>query len=335
MERDTSKKRKVEESNCKEDPVASAEKKNNSGSSIGAAPLVTWSRQFSKSKQKYYWYNSITGKSQWAVPESEVVPVQVQSASESKADSHDGEEIKTKASVLKKGAATKPTSSSNSDLPGNIPSGKKNFFFSAVPPELRKDLQLDQEAMYSVTNQRDADSMSKILLAHIEKVYQKFPSSDKDKDKGKRWIITDGTACVGGNVISFAKYFDGVNAVEIDQIRFDMLARNVGVLGLDEDNKVQLYQGNYVEGYRELRQDIIFMDPPWGGPSMMSLDRVRFPLGGVPLRDLCESFRDAQCCKVVALKLSPNYDIKEFEELGRIQQVFRDFRKMILVLIEW
>ena len=45
-------------------------------------------------------------------------------------------------------------------------------------------------------------------------------------------VITDGTACVGGNSVSFAKGFRAVNAVEIDETRFVMLSRNVGVLGL-------------------------------------------------------------------------------------------------------
>ena len=33
---------------------------------------MSWRCMFSKSKQKYYWYNSITRKSQWAVPEAAV-----------------------------------------------------------------------------------------------------------------------------------------------------------------------------------------------------------------------------------------------------------------------
>jgi hypothetical protein len=49
-----------------------------------------------------------------------------------------------------------------------------------------------------------------------------------------RATMTDGTACVGGNVVSFAKAFKHVHAVEIDRTRFDMLARNVGVLGLGQ-----------------------------------------------------------------------------------------------------
>lgn len=43
---------------------------------------------------------------------------------------------------------------------GNVRSGKRNFFFSEVALSLRHDLQLDDEAMYSVTNQHDADRMT-------------------------------------------------------------------------------------------------------------------------------------------------------------------------------
>ena len=60
-----------------------------------------------------------------------------------------------------------PSSSSSSssqpsgvDVPGNINSDKKNFFFSKVRPDQRRLLQLDEEAMYSVPN-RSAPSRAR------------------------------------------------------------------------------------------------------------------------------------------------------------------------------
>ena len=38
--------------------------------------------------------------------------------------------------------------------------------------------------------------------------------------------------------------------------------------------QVSLYCGNFVQGHAELRQDCVFLDPPWGGPDMMFLPKV-------------------------------------------------------------
>lgn len=206
------------------------------------------------------------------------------------------------------------------DLPGNVRSGKRNFFFSEVPPSLRRDLQLDDEAMYSVTNQQDADRMTQLISEHLG-----------GRSAAAAAIVTDGTACVGGNAMSFAKAFKHVNAVEIDPRRSGMLARNVGVLGLE--SQVSVYLGDFVEGYSELKQDCIFLDPPWGGPQAMHREGITFRLGGVPLPELCGRLRPH--CRVLCIKLSPNYDLAEFDGAGKVQTLYGGFRKMLLLVIEF
>jgi 16S rRNA G966 N2-methylase RsmD len=84
--------------------------------------------------------------------------------------------------------------------------------------------------------------------------------------------ITDMTSCVGGNVISFSRFFKKVNAIEIDPLRFDMLKHNTEtVVGA---TNVNFINGNAVElllgqddgtAPQQFQQDILFMDPPWGG----------------------------------------------------------------------
>ena len=68
---------------------------------------------------------------------------------------------------------------------------KKKFLFKYVPQNIRNNLKLDEEAYYSVTDQTTADTISNELLNN-------FPDVK---------IITDGTACIGGNTYSFSKYF--------------------------------------------------------------------------------------------------------------------------------
>jgi len=73
-------------------------------------------------------------------------------------------------------------------------------------------------------------------------------------------IITDGTACVGGNTISFARSFRKVNAVEVNAKRFNMLRKNCSILKVAE--KVTLRKGDYSKMHQELKQDVVFLDPP-------------------------------------------------------------------------
>jgi len=85
-------------------------------------------------------------------------------------------------------------------------------------------------------------------------------------------VVTDMTACVGGNVISFARRFRAVNAIEIDATRHAMLKHNVAVVA--EHANVTFVQGDAVSlllnpTASPLVQDVLFMDPPWCGPDYM------------------------------------------------------------------
>jgi predicted RNA methylase len=115
--------------------------------------------------------------------------------------------------------------------------------------EKRAKMQMDEEAWYSVTDQRTAERTSKLLL--------KLDGITAES------TITDGTACVGGNVMSFANYFAKVQAVELDSSRFQMLRNNLKIVGA---TNVECYNDDFTTNFHRLKQDIIFMDPPWGGP---------------------------------------------------------------------
>ena len=74
--------------------------------------------------------------------------------------------------------------------------------------------------------------------------------------------------------ILFAKYFKSVNAFELNKLHCDMLLNNLNVY--DYSHKVKIYCNDYLEYASKVKQDVIFFDPPWGGPcykeqSIMSL----------------------------------------------------------------
>ena len=67
---------------------------------------------------------------------------------------------------------------------------KRNFLFHDIPKSIRKQLKMDSVAEYSVTDANTAESISEIIMQVVG-----APTTNL--------TITDGTACVGGNVINF------------------------------------------------------------------------------------------------------------------------------------
>ena len=92
-------------------------------------------------------------------------------------------------------------------------------------------------------------------------------------------------------MISFAcsGRFSKVNAVEA---RARMLKHNVSVIeGKKEASPpaaTSVTSGSYLYLLRELHQDLVFLDPPWGGPEYKDVERVPLYLGNRHLADIGE-----------------------------------------------
>jgi 16S rRNA G966 N2-methylase RsmD len=106
-------------------------------------------------------------------------------------------------------------------------------------------LNKDEEGLWSLTQQKDADKISQIIINMV--------GSDKK--------IIDGTAGLGGNTISFCKYFKEVVGIEKDTSRYNLLALN---LSSYQFNNLKLYNNSCLE-FLDNEYDVIFFDPPWGG----------------------------------------------------------------------
>ncbi|KAF4148649.1 RNA cap guanine-N2 methyltransferase [Phytophthora infestans] len=219
---------------------------------------------------------------------------------------------------------------------------KRDFFFRNLDYDLRSQLQVDEVAEFSVTDFEMATKISQFVLDLF------FPSKDgttsesgssvhddgtatTEKCKKYSLVVTDGTACVGGNVLSFCDFFTHVNAVENDSTRMQMLRHNLQVL---QKTNVKCIYANYLDVMLELEQDVVFLDPPWGGPEYKGLDKVDLFLGGFPLHDICSRLKGSAKC--VVLKVPSNFDDAKFSQLvpGKVV-IRRDLKKMHLVLLDF
>ncbi|RHY26974.1 hypothetical protein DYB32_007128 [Aphanomyces invadans] len=200
----------------------------------------------------------------------------------------------------------------------NDPNDKRDFLFGGLPPELRIQMQLDDVAQYSVTDMKTAARISHFISA--------LPGLSPDS------IVTDSTACVGGNTASFCTFFRYVQAVEIDATRFQMLVHNLhAVMSLVN---VQCYCANYVDVVECFSQDVVFVDPPWGGPEYRSRCTVDLFLGNTPLADVCE--RLVGRTQYVVVKVPENFDLDKFTaNVSGVVGYISSFRKMGLVVVDY
>lgn len=193
---------------------------------------------------------------------------------------------------------------------------KKDFYFRHVPPHIRSQLVLDHEASYSVTDQVTADKITRSIRAVIDD-----PNA----------TITDGTACVGGNTYSFAKSFIYVHAIEIDPLRHSYLSHNMSLLGL---SNVDCILSDITNDYQRRYQDIIFLDPPWGGPDYKQNPNIQLYLSKKELADVCIDM--SIYCNYIALKVPTNFSVDTFDArvngvLERVQYNTA-LRKMCLII---
>ena len=119
----------------------------------------------------------------------------------------------------------------------------------------------------------------------------------------QREIITDATGCIGGNSIFFAKDFKSVNSVEKDQDVFNVLKKNTNF------SNCKHYNCSYLHIMHTLRQDLVFLDPPWGGTDYKKTDSIDLFLDDLNVIDIINSlYHNA---RYIAMKIPNNYNLNE------------------------
>lgn len=177
---------------------------------------------------------------------------------------------------------------------------KRMYYFWKVPMDIQCLIQMDETSSWSVTH---------MDLAYDTTMFIREVMSEQGHSISNM-TITDSTACIGGNTMDFSRQFLKVNAIEIDPIRFQFLKNNCSIKGLCTGDRISLYHGDCIDVMRRIEcHDIIFIDPPWGGPGFdkRNSDGCKLYLSGMDVIRVCKMFRNA--CKYFALKVPYNFDI--------------------------
>lgn len=195
---------------------------------------------------------------------------------------------------------------------------EKNLFFK---------LKIDHESIMYITIPSDAHMIDQLIIAHVTK-------------KGynvSELVITDATAGVGGDTISFAKIFKEVISIEIDKERYNYLSNNVSAYKFDN---VILFNDDALKIIPQIeKHDIVFIDPPWGGKDYKKNNNLRLHINEIELEDCCLSFLDKEKNKSVpsfiVLKIPINYDINYLtEKLQNYVSIYvYKLQKMCIVIL--
>ncbi len=129
--------------------------------------------------------------------------------------------------------------------------------------------------------------------------------------------MTDATAGVGGDTVSFAINFGKVNAVELDPIHCSVIARNLSVFGLQD--RVRIVCTDYLEeiGFfrraeHVLKQTVVFLDPPWGGRTYRGKTNIVLYLDSIPINKIVRHLLETGQADFVFVKIPRNASLKQF-----------------------
>jgi len=171
--------------------------------------------------------------------------------------------------------------------------------FPCPPTKKYDNLMIDYETMTYIS----PPNVSEIITTIIE---LNIPDDMSNKDI----TILDGTACVGGDTISFGKTFGTVISTEIDKNRYNMLVNNVkefnlyNVVPVNCDCTKLFTNINFI--------DIMYFDPPWGGKSYKYEKNLRLKISNLYVDEIINSVIDGnvKCdVKLIVFKLPKNYDL--------------------------
>jgi len=165
-----------------------------------------------------------------------------------------------------------------------------NFF-----PSNNDKIRIDTVGKYSITLPNKTQIITNLIAKYMN-------TSDL--------IITDAMACVGGDTLTFSKTFTKVNACELDAVRFEFLKHNMEIF---ECKNITYFNNNYLDIFDKITQDVIYLDPPWGGPEYKKKDKVRIKFGEKTLEDICDIIVEKKLCKLLVLKLPYNYDLTDLK----------------------
>jgi trimethylguanosine synthase len=175
--------------------------------------------------------------------------------------------------------------------------------------------------VHSITRPKTAE----IICDAIEKIL-----------KTKDIVVTDVFSNIGGMCIALARRFATVNACELDPLHCKFLEHNLKAYEVHD--KCKIYCGDSLKIVPRLFHDVVFLDPPWGGPEYKEQKMFRFPLlnGKTHIGEFMRNIMKTSSAKLLLLLCPPNLDLDDMEKelkIGFWTQIVDAKRKIFLLIV--
>lgn len=194
---------------------------------------------------------------------------------------------------------------------------KLRYLLEGVEEKVKENFKSDKEGLYSITKYKQAEQISKIII--------------KQCKLDKNSIIMDACSCVGGNLLSFCKYFKECYGFEIDEKRYKFLKNN---LKFYDNIKLYNISSNYfidelikklnidiknikiedLKNKKNKKFDVIFFDPPWGGEDYKNKKNIDLFLDDINLYDIIK--KSFLISNNIVLKVPNNYNFYDLQLLN-------------------
>lgn len=156
-------------------------------------------------------------------------------------------------------------------------------------------LKVNKESLYSSSKTYGASFIINIIKSY-------FHNNDL-----RNIVITDGTSNIGTDAISLALHFNYVNAIELNKENCNILQHNVKQYNL---NNIKVYCQDFLQIINNVNQDVIYVDPPWGGKSYKEQDKINLYLSDIEIADVVLSHINKT--KLFVVKVPNNFDFDSF-----------------------
>lgn len=181
------------------------------------------------------------------------------------------------------------------------------YYFQPLEMVDQSRIQMSDVSIYSTTPWKEAHFISRTIYNFYGQQGGRHKKLFEPR-YGQGPVVTDATANVGGNTISFfLNGFQQVNAVEIDSTTHQMLINNLEVYHLSTQTT---YCADYLNVYKQLQQDVVFIDPPWNGKDYIKKPSLDLYLSGINVVDLCHDLLHNNLASLVVLKVPINFNLE-------------------------
>jgi 16S rRNA G966 N2-methylase RsmD len=183
---------------------------------------------------------------------------------------------------------------------------KKEMNYLFPDSNIIKNLKVTNKGIYSICRPNEARDITKKIKQFVKKHF--IPQES----------ILDATAGLGGNVLDFIQSFKNVYANEYDSTTFEYLKNNIKeyrkTLGHKYHANVNFYNSDITNLLKKMNNnikiDIIYIDPPWGGKDYKTNINVVYKIGNEMLNEVVKLALEK--IQLAVIRVGINIDLKQF-----------------------